>query len=87
MRYVEYVRKFEKRLYDVVNEYIRGHTEIDDDDGILIDYRTHEIELTNKSKTKGRRGDFYTIQSLVSDYGKELRPSKDIINDVVSMYT
>ena len=82
MKYEDYVRNFEKRILNIVEEYIRSHTEIDNDDGILIDYRTHNIEGVNRNDIKGVRGDFYSMKSLVSDK----KPNRDIIDDVVSMY-
>ena len=82
MKYEDYVRNFEKRILNIVEEYIRSHTEIDNDDGILIDYRTHNIEGVNRNDIKGFRGDFYSMKSLVSDK----KPNRDIIDDVVSMY-
>lgn len=86
MRYVEYVHKFEERILNILTEYIRNHTEIDDDDGILIDYRTHTIEETNRKDIKGRRGDFYSMRYLVNDFGVGYCICLDIIDDIVSMY-
>lgn len=82
MKYEDYVRNFEKQILNIVEEYIRSHTEIDNDDGILIDYRTHNIEGVNRNDIRGVRGDFYSMKSLVSDK----KPNRDIIDDVVSMY-
>lgn len=82
MKYEDYVRNFKGRIIDLVEEYIKCHTEIDYDDGILIDYRTHNIEGVNRNDIKGVRGDFYSMKSLVSDK----KTNRDIIDDVVSMY-
>jgi hypothetical protein len=86
MKYEDYVRNFKGRIIDLVEEYIKCHTEIDYDDGILIDYRTHIVEGVNRKNIKGRRGDFYSMRSLVSEESGRLVPQMDIIDDAVSMY-
>lgn len=86
MKYEDYVRNFKGRIIDLVEEYIKCHTEIDYDDGILIDYRTHTIEETNRKDIKGRRGDFYSMKSMIRDESGRLIPQIDIIEDMVSMY-
>ena len=86
MKYEDYVRNFKGRIIDLVEEYIKCHTEIDYDDGILIDYRTHTIEETNRKDIKGRGGDFYSMKSMIRDESGRLIPQIDIIEDMVSMY-
>jgi hypothetical protein len=86
MKYEDYVHNFKGRIIDLVEEYIKCHTEIDYDDGILIDYRTHIVEGVNRKNIKGRRGDFYSMKSMIRDESGRLIPQIDIIEDMVSMY-
>ena len=86
MTYKEYVQYFESRILNILTEYIRSHTEIDKDDGILIDYRTHQILLIKRSEINGRRGDFYSIDSMVNDLGVGYCICLSIVDDIVSMY-
>lgn len=86
MKYEDYVRNFKGRIIDLVEEYIKCNTEIDYDDGILIDYRTHIVEGVNRKNIKGRRGDFYSMKSMIRDESGRLIPQIDIIEDMVSMY-
>lgn len=86
MKYEDYVRNFKGRIIDLVEVYIKCHTEIDDDDGILIDYRTHQILLIKQSEIKGKRGDFYPIGNLVDELDVGCCICLNIIDDIVSMY-
>ena len=86
MTYKEYVYNFERTIWDIISNYIRDNTEVDDADGILIDYRTHQILQTKRSEINGKRGDFYSMKSLMMIGEDELIPSSGIISDIVSMY-
>lgn len=86
MTYKEYVQNFESRILNILTEYIRCHTEIDNDDGILIDYRTHQILLMKRSEINGKRGDFYPIGNMVEEFGVGYSINLGIIDDIVSMY-
>ena len=77
-------RRFSEQLADVVIDYIKYSSGIDEMDGVYIDEEDN-IELRNKADLPDTK-DFYPISSLIQEEEGELQPDYDVIDEITSNY-
>ena len=77
-------RRFSEQLADVVIDYIKYSSGIDETDGVYIDEEDN-IELVNRADLPDTK-DFYPISSLIQEEEGELQPDYDVIDEITSKY-
>ena len=77
-------RRFSEQLADVVIDYLKYSSGIDETDGVYIDEEDN-IELITKANLPETK-DFYPISSLILEDEGELQPDYDAIDDLTSRY-
>ena len=76
--------RFSDQIADIVADYIKYSSEVDEADGIIID-EDDNIELANCADLSDLK-DFYPISTLVQGENGALVPDYDAIDDLTSRY-
>lgn len=77
-------RRFSDQLADIVIDYLKYSSEIDEMDGVHID-DDDSIELINRADLPDTK-DFYPISLLIRKEDGEILPDYDVIDDITSRY-
>ena len=77
-------RRFSEQISDIVIDYLKYNSGIDETDGIYID-EEDSIELVNLSDLLDAKS-FYPISTLIQEEGGVLAPNYDAIDDLTSQY-